>query len=230
MHRIKIAFLTLTLTFGARGSTLFMPDSDTAALIMLVSNTASTVSNTLKILEVAKKTSNQIDKYNFIAMRRYFIARRIEQHVRDIIEAKNMKPKGLKEINQMMLRLKLNLKGLKSNIDFLAKDVFEAQNFVDRYWEKVANSMKDEQEAHNQELLSASEGSMSKHVQNTAMNTALSSKVLTKMRRDNLDYQRVDLSLKKSDSLERLRREEYYRDWIGVNKSKDPFVGAEGDL
>lgn len=230
MHRIKIAFLTLTLTFGAKGSTLFMPDSDTAALIMLVSNTASTVSNTLKILEVAKKTSDQIDKYNFIAMRRYFIARRIEQHVRDIIEAKKMKPKGLKEINQMMLRLKLNLKGLKSNIDFLAKDVFEAQNFVDRYWDKVANSMKDEQEAHNQELLSASEGSMSKHVQNTAMNTALSSKVLTKMRRDNLDYQRVDLSLKKSDSLERLRREEYYRDWIGVNKSKDPFVGAEGNL
>lgn len=230
MHRIKIAFLTLTLTFGARGSTLFMPDSDTAALIMLVSNTASTVSNTLKILEVAKKTSDQIDKYNFIAMRRYFIARRIEQHVRDIIEAKKMKPKGLKEINQMMLRLKLNLKGLKSNIDFLAKDVFEAQNFVDRYWDKVANSMKDEQEAHNQELLSASEGSMSKHVQNTAMNTALSSKVLTKMRRDNLDYQRVDLSLKKSDSLERLRREEYYRDWIGVNKSKDPFVGTEGNL
>ena len=230
MHRIKIAFLTLILTFGARGSTLFMPDSDTAALIMLVSNTASTVSNTLKILEVAKKTSDQIDKYNFIAMRRYFIARRIEQHVRDIIEAKKMKPKGLKEINQMMLRLKLNLKGLKSNIDFLAKDVFEAQNFVDRYWDKVANSMKDEQEAHNQELLSASEGSMSKHVQNTAMNTALSSKVLTKMRRDNLDYQRVDLSLKKSDSLERLRREEYYRDWIGVNKSKDPFLGAEGNL
>lgn len=230
MHRIIIAFLTLTLTFGARGSTLFMPDSDTAALIMLVSNTASTVSNTLKILEVAKKTSDQIDKYNFIAMRRYFIARRIEQHVRDIIEAKKMKPKGLREINQMMLRLKLNLKGLKSNIDFLAKDVFEAQNFVDRYWDKVANSMKDEQEAHNQELLSASEGSMSKHVQNTAMNTALSSKVLTKMRRDNLDYQRVDLSLKKSDSLERLRREEYYRDWIGVNKSKDPFLGAEGNL
>ena len=230
MHRIKIAFLTLTLTFGARGSTLFMPDSDTAALIMLVSNTASTVSNTLKILEVAKKTSDQIDKYNFIAMRRYFIARRIDQHVRDIIEAKKMKPKGLKEINQMMLRLKLNLKGLKSNIDFLAKDVFEAQNFVDRYWDKVANSMKDEQEAHNQELLSASEGSMSKHVQNTAMNTALSSKVLTKMRRDNLDYQRVDLSLKKSDSLERLRREEYYRDWIGVNKSKDPFADVEGNL
>ncbi len=207
-----------------------MPDSDTAALIMLVSNTASTVTNTLKILEVAKKTSDQIDKYNFIAMRRYFIARRIEQHVRDIIEAKKMKPKGLQEINQVLLRLKLNLQGLKSNIDFLAKDVFEAQDFVDRYWDKVTNSMQDEQEAHNQELLSASEGSMSKHVQNTAMNTALTTKAITKLRRDNLEYQKIDLGIKKSDSVEKLRREEFYRNWIGINKSIDPFVEAEGKL
>lgn len=213
-----------------RASTLFMPDSDTAALIMLVSNTASTVTNTLKILEVAKKTSDQIDKYNFIAMRRYFIARRIEQHVRDIIEAKKMKPKGLQEINQVLLRLKLNLQGLKSNIDFLAKDVFEAQDFVDRYWDKVTNSMQDEQEAHNQELLSASEGSMSKHVQNTAMNTALTTKAITKLRRDNLEYQKIDLGIKKSDSVEKLRREEFYRNWIGINKSIDPFVEAEGKL
>lgn len=207
-----------------------MPDSDTAALVMLVSNTASTVTNTLKILEVAKKTSDQIDKYNFIAMRRYFIARRIEQHVRDIIEAKKMKPKGLREINQVMLRLKLNLQGLKSNIDFLAKDVFEAQDFVDRYWDKVVNSMQDEKEAHNQELLSASEGSMSKHVQNTAMNTALTSKAVTKLRRDNLEYQKIDLGIKKSESIEKLRREEFYRNWIGVNNEIDPIVEAKGKL
>lgn len=207
-----------------------MPDSDTAALVMLVSNTASTVTNTLKILEVAKKTSDQIDKYNFIAMRRYFIARRIEQHVRDIIEAKKMKPKGLREINQVMLRLKLNLQGLKSNIDFLAKDVFEAQDFVDRYWDKVVNSMQDEKEAHNQELLSASEGSMSKHVQNTAMNTALTSKAVTKLRRDNLEYQKIDLGIKKSESIEKLRREEFYRNWIGVNNEIDPMVETKGKL
>ena len=207
-----------------------MPDSDTAALIMLVSNTASTVSNTLKILEVAKKTSDQIDKYNFIAMRRFFIARRIEHHVRDIIETKKMKPKGLREINQVLLRLKLNLKDLKSNIDFLAKDVFQAEDFIDRYWEKVANSMQDEQEVHNQELSSASEGPMSKHVQNTAMNTALSGKILSKMRRDNLEYQKVDLSLKKSNSVEKLRREEFYRGWIGVNKSIDPLTEAGAAL
>lgn len=210
------------------GSTLFMPDSDTAALVMLVSNTASTVGNTMKILEVAKKTSDKIDKYNFIAMRRYFIARRIEQHTRDIMAAKKMKPKGLAQINQVLLNLKMNLQGLKSNIDFMAKDVLEAEDFVDRYWDKVTNSMMDEKEAQRQELMSASEGNMSKHVQNTAMNTALSNKTLTKIRRDNLEYQKIDLGLKKSNSVDKLRREEFYKSWIGVHNRQGPAVGGGG--
>ena len=85
--RTILILIFILLSARSYPSTLFMPDSDTAALVMLVSNTASTVSNTLKILEVAKKTSDQIDKYNFIAMRRFFTARRIEQHVKDIISA-----------------------------------------------------------------------------------------------------------------------------------------------
>lgn len=222
--KMKMISLFLLLSMGkAYSSTIFLPDSDTAMLISLVSNTASTVSNTLKILEVAKKTSDQIDKYNFIAMRRFFIARRIEQHARDIVEAKKMKPKDLRELNQVMLRLKINLKGLKSNIDFMAEDVFQAEKFVDRHWEKVVNSMQDSNEAHNQELLSASEGSMAKHVQNTAMNTALGSKVLSKMRQDNLDYQNSDLGIKRSKAKEQLRQEQHYRDWIGI---KDENTGG----
>jgi hypothetical protein len=222
--KLTIPFIFLMSLKVIHASTFFMPDSDTASLFMLVSNTASTVGNTMKILEVAKKTSDKIDKYNFIAMRRYFIARRIEQHARDIIAAKKMKPKGLREINQMMLNLKTNLQGLKSNIDFLAKDVIEVEDFTSRYWDKVANSMQDEKEAHNQDLVSASEGTMSKHVQNTAMNTALTNKAVTKLRRDNLEYQKIDLGMKKSNALEKLRREEFYQKWIGINKSSDSLA------
>lgn len=216
-----IIIFTLISSMKINASMLFMPDSDTAALVMLVSNTASTVSNTLKILEVAKKTSDQIDKYNFIAMRRYFIARRIKQHVLDIAETNKMKPKNLQELNQVMLRLKMNLQGLKSNIDFMAKDILEAQDFTDRYWGKIVNSMADEREAHNQELMSASEGSLSKHTQNTAMNTALNGTILSKIRRDNLEYQKVDLGLKKDQSVEKLRHEEFYKNWIGVENKKE---------
>jgi hypothetical protein len=214
-----------TLIYGVRASTLFMPDSDTAALISLVSNTASTVSNTMKILEVAKKTSEKIDKYNFIAMRRFYIARRIKQHAKDIIDASKMKPKDLREINRLLLRLKMNLRGLRSSIDHLAKDVLQVEDFTSRHYEKLTSSLKDESEARRQELTSASEGPTAKHVQNTAMNTALGTSILSKMRRDHLDYQKVDLGLKKGRTLEELRRENFYEDWIGINKSES-FKGA----
>ena len=229
MDRFKL-LLTIIIFKSAFSSTFFLPDSDTAALIALVSNTASTVSNTLKILEVAKKTSDQIDKYNFLAMRRYFVARRIEQHTRDIVAATKMSPDGLREINQVMLNLKMNLKGLKSNLDFMAMDLYQAEDFTNRYWDKIANSMQDEQEAHNQELLSASEGSMSKHVQNTAMNTAMSTKLLAKIRRDNVEYQKNDIALKKGDTKERLRREEFYKSWIGLNQSEKDHLGTSESL
>jgi len=217
----KIIYLLMTiLAFKVSASSFFIPDSDTAALIALVSNTASTVTNTMKILEVAKDTSEKIDHYNFVMMRRYYTARRIEQHVRDIAEANKMKPKGLEELNRVMLILKMNLQGLKSNIDHLAKDVWEADDFTNRYWDKVLNSLNDEKEASNQEVLSASEGSMSTHVQNTAINTAMTASAVNKMRRDNLEYQKIDIELKKSDALEKLRQEEHYKSWLEVGDHK----------
>ena len=217
LFNFLLLFLVIT---RVQASTFFVPDGDTAALITLVSNTASTVSNTLKILEVAEKASEQMDKYNFLAMRRYFVARRIEQHINDITAVSQMKASDLKELNRVMFDLKMNLKGLKSNIDFMAADVFKAQDFTDRYMDRIANSFEDETEAHRQEMMSASEGSMSKHVQNTAMNTAMSTKVLTKIRRDNIEYQKNDIALKKGEVIEKLRREEFYKKWLGVNKSE----------
>ena len=186
-----ISIVIFMLAMDVKASSFFVPDSDTAALITLVSNTASTVSNTLKILEVAEKTSEQIDKYNFLAMRRYFVARRIEQHVNDITAVTQMHPKNLKELNRVMFDLKMNLKGLKSNIDFMAMDLFKAEEFTSNFFNKISNSFEDETEAHRQEVMSANEGSMSKHVQNTAMNTAMSSKILAKIRRDNIEYQKL---------------------------------------
>lgn len=161
-------------------------------------------------------------------MRRFYIARRIEQHARDIVETNKMSPDGLKEINQVLLRLKISLRDLKNNIDYLAQDIYEVENFVDRYWDKVSNSSADEQEAHNHSLSSASEGSMSKHVQNTAMNTALNGKILSKIRRDNLEYQKNDLGLKKGSALEELRREQHYRDWIGLPEEKRNIAISRG--
>ena len=206
--------ILLIILTKLHGSSLFLPDSDTAALISLVSNTASTVTNTMQILEVAKETSEKMDKYNFMAMRRYFIARRIEQHAIDMKEAKKMKPRDLKELNYKLLNLKLNLKSLKSNIDILGKDIFNVDNFTASHWKKITNALKDEQESHDQAILSAS--SEANPSQNTAMNTALNGKILSKMRRDNLEYQKINLEMKKSDAITKVRDEQILKDWVGI--------------
>ena len=108
----------------------------------------------------------------------------------------------------------------------MAKDIFESENFIDRYFDKVENAMVDEEEVHSQELNSASEGPMAKHVQNTAMNTALSGKILSKIRRDNLEYQTIDLGLKKSEAVEAVRREDFYKKWIGIEPVSDSILAG----
>lgn len=209
-------WFSLLIVFKVYSSTIFVPDSDTAALITLVSNTASTVTNTMKILEVAKETSQKMDEYNFLAMRRYFIARRIEQHANDVSRISKIKPKDLKELNRAMQGLKMNLKGLKSNIDYIAKDLFSAEDFTNTFYAKIQNAKEDAFEAQSQETLSASSGNSSKHIQNTAMNTALSSTILSKMRMDNAEFQKNAIAIRGGELKEKLRREEFYKKWIGV--------------
>jgi len=49
------------------------------------------------------------------------------------------------------------------------------------------------------------------------------------MHRDDLDYQRTDLALKKNEQLEQLRREDYYKSWLGINESTDPLTSLEAE-
>ena len=213
---MKTIFLFLLILANARGSSLFLPDSDTAALLAIVTNTSSTVAHTLEILDVAKETQQKMEDLNRVAMRRFYLARRIEQHARDVAALKRMKPKNLRELNRALARLKNNLSRLKSNTDTAAKEIAMATKVAGHHQEKLASTSTDEQDAHNQEIQSAGGGKMSAQVQNTAINTALSAKILSKMRRDNLEYQVANLGLQKSRSLEQLRREQHYRNWIGL--------------
>ena len=214
---VKKIFLFLVFSKAVYSSTFFLPDSDTAALVALVSNTASTLAHTLQILEVAKETAQKMDEYNQLAMRRLFIARRIEQHTRDILNMKKLKPKSLKEVNAILRKLKSNMQNLRSNIDLAANNIWEVENFTNKHWSKIVSASHDEKETHIQEIASAGEGASKKHIQNTAMNTAMMGKIMSKMRRDNLEYQKIDLELKQTASIRQLRREQFYNKWIGLN-------------
>ena len=215
MEVIKRTIIFLILLPALHASSFFLPDSDSAALMAVVVNTSSTVANTLKLLNVAQETRGQLEKYHHIATRRYYLARRIEQHARDIAAIKKIKPQNLKEFNQALRRLKLNLGSLKSSVDSMGKSVVIAEDVSKKFYKKLENSRLDEQDVHNQEMSSAREGKMSTHVQNTAINTALNGKILSKIRRDNTEYRQAFLELQKSESLEKLRKDEFYRKWMG---------------
>ena len=213
MKAIFIIALLIPIESARAGGPLLF-DQDTAALVQLVSNSASTVSNTMDILKVARKTGQKIDYYNNLALRQYFKARRTEQNILDLAETAKMRPRSLRELNGELLKLKANIRGLKDTIDSVALDIWQVDNFTERQWEKLANSKRDEQEFYGQELQSANEGPTKNHIQNTAMNTAMSGKVLTKMRRDNLEYQRIDLRMKRNAAAERLRQQQAYEEWL----------------
>ena len=209
-----IFIVVLSTAFDARAASLFLPDSDTAALISLASNSASTVANTMEILKVARETGEKIDHYNNLALRQYFKARRAEQNVRELLETGRMRPRNLRELNGELSGLKANLRELKDTIDAVAMDIRGVENFTDRQWEKLASSERDQKEFHHQEMLSASGGPSKNHVQNTAINTAMTGTVLAKMRRDNLEYQKIDLGIKKTVATENLRRQQFYKEWM----------------
>ena len=210
----------LLLSSNVRASTLFFPDSDTAALIMLVSHTAATVSNTLKILEVAKETSHKLDEFNRMAERKLFLARRIKRHAQTLKEMRRIRPRSLEELNRELLRLKGNLRELQSGIEAVGKEIVAAQDFGERHALKIDSSKEDIFEAQKRETAGAGSGTVAGYAQHTAMNTALSSSVLAQMRRDQLDYQRVSIGLQKSEAIERLRRDEFYKNWLGLGDEK----------
>ena len=214
MTKIKIFFLFLLLLGRIQASSLFVPDSDTAALIAVASNTASTVAHTLELLEVAQQTKEQIEKYNELAQRRLYRARRIEQHMNDLSSIKKMNVDNLENFNRALAQLKSNLNSLESELGTRGQAVVSAEKSSLSYKDKLSNSLMDEKEVHNQELASSQGGPMSSHVQNTAINTSLNGKILSKMRRDSLEYQKSLLGLEKSHAVENLRREQFYKNWL----------------
>ena len=79
----------------------------------------------------------------------------------------------------------------------MGKSIVIAEDVSKKFYKKLENSRLDEQDVHNQEVSSAREGKMSTHVQNTAINTALNGKILSKIRRDNTEYRQAFLELQK---------------------------------
>ena len=157
-------------------STLFAPDSDTALLFELVTNTASQLNELEKLVTNAEKYTGMMEKYNQIARDEYFRAERINYIAQNYVELSKKDPKDLEALNSAIRNLKSETESLKSLISEYRKD--EAKNEIDEV--QISNrsrlSNKELQFANSQVMRSGNINSTNEAQKVMAQNSALTYK------------------------------------------------------
>ena len=175
---IYLTILSSGLIFNknAQASTLFAPDSDTALLFELVSNTASQINELEKLVSNAEKYTGMMEKYNQIARDQYFRAERINYIAENYIQLSKSNPKDLEALNSAIRNLKSETESLKSLIDEYRKD--EAKNEIEEsaIANKIKTSNRELQFANFQVLKSGDVHSTNEAQKVMAQNSALTYK------------------------------------------------------
>lgn len=180
-----LVYLTLTLSFTgfilsyshkAQASTIFVPDSDTALLFSLVSNTAGQLNELEKLVSSAEKYTGLMEKYNQIARDQYFRAERIHYIAKNYVELSKSDPKDLEGLNSAIRTLKSETESLKAMINEYRSS--EAKNEVAEnvLGEKVRRSNVELGFANNQIIRSGVVNSTNEAQKMMAQNTALTYK------------------------------------------------------
>ncbi|MDO9181940.1 MAG: hypothetical protein Q7U04_06010 [Bacteriovorax sp.] len=160
----------------AHASTIFVPDSDTALLFNLVTNTASQLNELEKLVSNAEKYTGLMEKYNQIARDQYFRAERINYIAQNYVELSKRDPKDLEGLNSAIRALKSETESLKAMISEYRSD--EARNEVAEnvIGEKIRSSNQELGFANNQVIRSGEVHSTNEAQKMMAQNTALSYK------------------------------------------------------
>ena len=109
----KKTLIFLLLTFNASGSSLFMPDSDTAILLELVITTVSQLNELEKLVSNAEKLTGKIQQYNEVVISQWYRAQRIAFIVDDLSTIHSTRITNLGELNRAIRDLKDNIKTLE---------------------------------------------------------------------------------------------------------------------
>lgn len=112
----------LGLSNKSYASTLFAPDSDTALLFEIVTNTASQLNELEKLVTNAEKYTGLMEKYNQIARDQYFRAERIHYIAQNYIDLSKRDPRDLEGLNSAIRALKSETESLKSLISEYRQD------------------------------------------------------------------------------------------------------------
>lgn len=168
--------IVLTNMQKAQASTIFVPDSDTALLFNIVSNTASQLNELEKLVSNAEKYTGLMEKYNQIARDQYFRAERIHYIAENFVQLSKRDPKDLDELNSAIRALKSETESLKAMIHEYRAD--EAKNEVAEniIGEKIKKSNQEIVFANNQVIRSGEVSSTNEAQKMMAQNTALAYK------------------------------------------------------
>jgi hypothetical protein len=179
--RTSYFLIYLILLIGAFGvttrpvsaSTLFAPDSDTALLFNIVSNTASQLNELEKLVSNAEKYTGLMEKYNQIARDHYFRAERINYIAQNYVDISKKDPKDLESLNSAIRSLKSETESLKSLISEYRQD--EAKNELQEgiLGERLRYSNQELNFANGQVLRSGEISQMNEAQKMTAQNTSL---------------------------------------------------------
>jgi len=172
-----IFFISGTLFFNLRtnsyASSFWTPDSDTALLFQVVSNTASQLNELEKLVTDAEKHTELLEKYNQIAKDHYFRAERIYYIAENYVELSKRNPADLEELNSAIRALKSENESLK----FLIEDyrASEAQNeiYEKKTEESSRQNAKELQFANHQVEKTGEISSVTDASKLTAQNTGL---------------------------------------------------------
>lgn len=180
MHKllflIYIIFSISLFSTNTKASTLFAPDSDTALLFNLVTNTASQLNELEKLVSNAEKYTGLMEKYNQIARDHYFRAERIHYIAQNYVDLSKRDPKDLEGLNSAIRALKSETESLKTMINEYRTD--EAKNEVaeTKLSERVRDSNQELGFANNQVVRSGEIQTTNDAQKMMAQNTALTYK------------------------------------------------------
>lgn len=218
MFLIYIVFSVSLFSVNSKASTLFAPDSDTALLFNLVSNTASQLNELEKLVSNAEKYTGLMEKYNQIARDHYFRAERIHYIAQNYVELSKKDPKDLEGLNSAIRALKSETESLKAMINEYRIDEAKNENSEIKLSEKARGTNSELSFANNQVVRSGDIQSTNEAQKMMAQNTALTYKAQVEGNQMNaviaekLSEQNKLLNRElKDEALKKDERENYYQ-------------------
>jgi hypothetical protein len=168
---------------------------DSALLLSIVSNTASTTVNTLKIFEKTKEYAAKIDEYHKIYLDDYYNARRVIRAAEYFQRLSNTKIGSHKQLNYELMRLKLATQSLEKSLEKMGVIISDTKTISDSYSDNRKDILDDQIEIdsmHKQNML-AEKMTMGQNILNVSKNTQKTNDLLNKQRKDFLDYSKTQV-------------------------------------